>query len=245
MKKKVVGESLASAPAPKTNAGREKAPEPAAKTAKDTERPVCAEVAKLPDEFQKLTDRLLIDGSTFEEVVETVQERGGPPLTLAAVRVYFRQNLTLQMQRVRQQVHAAQALKAALGNPESAESDLAEAAFFTGYLCLGRTGPEPTLKDTERARLQRENLRLHQRVLRLKELREAKELEFLRARTSVELAKQRALKLKVIDLHRAVTQKNRDRKLSPETIQKIQEIYGLVQTKPPAPSGIENPNATA
>ena len=64
----------------------------------------------MADEFQKLTDRLLVEGAKFEEVIETVAERGGPRLTLGAVRDYFRRNLTLQMQRVRYQVQAAKAL---------------------------------------------------------------------------------------------------------------------------------------
>lgn len=241
MKKRMVSESSVFAPAEKSNAGGKKAPV----SRKPVLSPICAEVSNLPDELQKLTDRLLVEGSTFEEVVETVAERGGPALTLAAVRDYFRRNLTLQMQRVRHQVKAAQALKAALSNPESAEADLAEAAFFTGYLCLGRSGSEPTLKDTERARLLRENLRLQQRVLRMKEQREVKEIEFLRARTSVEVAKQRLLKKKVTDLHRSLTQNGKVQELAPEAVEKIREIYGLVQTKPPSTPGAQNSNATA
>jgi hypothetical protein len=205
----------------------------------------CAEVTEMQDGFQKLADRLLTEGATFEEVIASVAERTGPRLTLAAVQDYFRRNLTLQMQRVRHQVNAAKALKAALGNPDSAEGELAEAAFFTGYLCLGRSGSEATLKDAERARLLRENLRLHQHVLRLKEQREVKELEFLRARTAVELAKQRALKKKVTDLHRSVTQNGKMQGLAPEAIEKIREIYGLVQVKPPYTTGGQNSNPTA
>lgn len=217
----------------------------AAKKAEKRKRRVCAEVTELEDNFQKLADRLLVEGATFEEVIQSVEERGGPQLTLSAVQDYFRRNLTLQMQRVRHQVQAAKSLKAALGNPESAEGELAEAAFFTGYLCLGRSGSEATLKDAEHARLLRENQRLHQHVLRLKEQREAKELEFLRARTAVEVAKQRLLRKRVIELHRSVTQNGKVQELAPEAIEKIREIYGLVQIKPPYTPGADNSNPAA
>ncbi len=228
--------------ASKAGAQGEKA---AAKKAEKRKRGICAEVTELEDPFQKLADRLLVEGATFEEVIRAVKERGGPRLTDTAVRDYFRRNLTLQMQRVRHQVQAAKSLRAALGNPESAEGELAEAAFFTGYMCLGRGASEATLKDAEHARLLRENLRLHQHVLRLKEQREAKELEFLRARTSVEVAKQRLLRKRVTDLHRSVTQNGKAQELAPEAIEKIREIYGLVQIKPPYTPGAQNSNVTA
>lgn len=211
-------------------------PAPAEKEAPAAENPPCVDVAELPAELRQRVERRLVEGARFEEVVESVNERGGPRVTLAAVRDFFRGSVTLQMQRVRFQVRASQALKAALGNPLSAESDLAEAAFFTGYMCLGRDGSEPTLKDAERARMERENLRLRQRILRLKEQRELQERDFLRARTSLERAKRRKLNSDIRELHRSVTKPGAKREIGPETIQKIREIYGLVRPQPPAPA---------
>ncbi len=212
---------------------------PSEETKPDTpsERPVCTEVTQLEDKFQKLTDRLLVEGSTFEEVIETVSERGGPFLTLNAVRDHFRSSPDLQRQRVQHQVSAAASLKAALGDRDSAESELAEAAFLTGFMCLARNGSEPTLKDAERARLQRENMGLKQHVLRLQEARELKERDLLRARTAVEKAKERKLRQEVRALHDSVTRPGADRQLPPEAIRKIEEIYGLVENRPPVTAG--------
>jgi hypothetical protein len=203
-------------------------------------RLLCTEVTRMPDEFQKLTDRLLVEGAKFEEVIETVAERGGPRLTLGAVRDYFRRNPTLQMQRVRHQVEAAKKLKAALGNPDSAESELAEAAFMTGFMCLSRDGTEPSLKDAERARYERENLHLKQHLLRLKEKRAMADLQYVRARTDFEKTRRRKLEGEVKQLLDQVTQGDQPRELKPETIAKIREIYGIVKAKPPVPAAPEN-----
>jgi hypothetical protein len=203
-------------------------------------RALCTEVTRLPEEFQKLADRLLVEGARFEEVIETVAERGGARLTLGAVRDYFRRNPTLQMQRVRHQVEAAKKLKAALGNAGSAEAELAEAAFLTGFMCLSRDGTEPTLKEAERARYERENLHLKQRLLRLKEKRAAADLSYVRARTAFEDTRRRKVEGELKQILDQVSQGDQPRELKPETIEKIREIYGLVKARPPAPAAPES-----
>ncbi len=212
-------------------------PESAAAAANAPQRQVCAEVSALAEEFQILVERLLEDGSTFEEVVETVAERGGPHLTLNAVRDHFRSSSELQRKRVQHQVAAAASLKAALGNRKSAESQLAEAAFLTGFMRLSHGGPEPTLKDAESARLKRENLRLRQNVLRLKEQRERNERDLLRARAEHERQKAADLRKKVREVRREVKKNPRVQELAPEVLRKIDEIYGIVETPPPYTTG--------
>jgi hypothetical protein len=200
-------------------------------------RRACTEVVKLKPEYRELTDRLLTEGSTFEEVVETVAERKGPRLTLGAVRDYFRHNLTLQMQRVRYQKRAADALRAALGDPESAEGELAAAAFLTGFMCLGESGSEPTLKDAEVARLKRENQRLQQRTLRMKERREIEQRSLIRAQAEHHRAQTHDLKVKVREVRCKLKENPKVQELAPEVLQKIEEIYGIVQTPPPYDQG--------
>lgn len=202
-------------------------------------RALCTEVTRMADEFQKLTDRLLVEGAKFEEVIETVAERGGPRLTLGAVRDYFRHNLTLQMQRIRHQVRAFNLLKSALGNPDSADGELAEAAFFTGFMCLSRDGTEPSLKDAESARYQRENLYLKHRLLGLKEKRVSADLQLVRARAAFETMRKRKVEGETRKLLEQVTREDQPRELKPETIEKIREIYGLVKARPPAPAAPE------
>jgi hypothetical protein len=233
------GDSTHPATSPRPGSAQEKSGKAKANP-RAPRRPLCTEVTRLPDEFQKLTDRLLVEGAKFEEVIETVAERGGPRLTLGAVRDYFRRNLTLQMQRVRYQVQAAKALKAALGNPDSAEGELAEAAFMTGFMCLSRDGTEPTLKEAERARYERENLHLKQRLLRLKEKRAVADLQYVRARTAYEVTRKRKLEGEIKELLDQVTQGDQPRELKPETIEKIRESYGLVKARPPAPAAPES-----
>ena len=47
-------------------------------------------VGQLSEELQKLTREMLVEGSTFEDVMEAVNERGCQSITLSAVRTISR-----------------------------------------------------------------------------------------------------------------------------------------------------------
>ena len=206
-------------------------------------KPVIHDVALLPQEQQQVVEKMLMEGAPFEDVVEAIAEQGETGLTLTAVRNHFRGSPSLQQRRVQHQLETVQALKQALGgDPESAEAQLAGAAILTGFLGLSRKESTLNLNDAERRRLERENLQLKKQFLELK-VRKAKQDENMsRARIRVEVAKWHLLKEKVFELRRSIDNAGHGEKLGPETIQKIQEIYGLV-SEPVGPE--EGSNAEA
>ena len=172
-------------------------------------------------------DDLLVEGATFEDVVESVEEKGEFRVTLQAVTNYFRSNLDLQKRRVLRQVEKAQELKKAFADPDSAEAELADAMFLTGFMGVTRKSAELNLKDAEMVRLGKENLRLRNNVLRLRERKLEQDENFNYARTKVMLKKLEMLQLNINQLKSVMGTERKQNKLGPETLQKIQEIYGI------------------
>jgi hypothetical protein len=209
---------------------------------KPAPRTLHADVANLPAELRQLVEQMLIDGATFEDVVEAVQERGDDGVTLTAVENFFRGNLALQQERVRRQVETARALKKALGKSRSSQTRLAEAALLTGLMRLSRKSSEINLKDVMRARLERGNLHLKQQLLRLQARKAVQDHDLNRARIRAEQARWRLTKARIIELQRSLQTEGKPAGISPETLQKIQEIYGLV-TLPTAPAAGHNPSS--
>jgi hypothetical protein len=186
------------------------------------------DVAELPAEQQELVERMLVQGATFEDVVDAVNERGPATITQQAVENFFRGNLDLQKRRVLHQVEKAQALMGTLGNPETAEGRLARAALFTGFMQLHRDTAAVSLREADNARLARENLRLKQHVLILRRNNLVQERAYKQARARFMQLKVQKLKAELHQLQRALNAAGAQRWLGPEAFQKIQEIYGLI-----------------
>jgi hypothetical protein len=219
---------------PKTPEHKPRRPRTDAKT-----RQVYTNVADLSDNARQLVEHMLARGATFEDVVETLDERHQGYVTLQAVRNFFRDNLELQKRRVLHQVETAEALKASLAaNPQSAEGRLAEAAFLTGYMGLTRQAAAVTLKDSERARMENENLHLRQQTLALKRDKTLQDRNISRARARLLSAQWRLAKAALLDLQRKLEKAPPGQALGPETLQKIRQIYGLIaQPAVPAAAG--------
>jgi hypothetical protein len=199
----------------------EEAADPGSKPASD--------VAELPDDLRRLVECMLMEGATFEDTYEAVNERGGPTVTLQAIQNFYRGNLKLQKNRIQFQLERARQLKESFAHPESAEAQLANAAILMGLQSLTRKGAELTLRDAMRARLERENLMLKQDLLRLKLAREEEDQRLRRTKMHSELIKWQAAKIKLQQLRRQLMQEGKTKVLGPEAMEKIQEIYGLLR----------------
>src|ERR1051326_7751268 len=82
-------------------------------------RPV-TDVAKLPAELRELVERMLVEGATFEDICDAVNDCGAP-LTLQAVQNLYRGSLELQKRRIVFQVERARARTEVRGDPESCD----------------------------------------------------------------------------------------------------------------------------
>jgi hypothetical protein len=188
-----------------------------------------SEAGQLPPEKRPLVEELLVEGATFEDVVEAANEGEGPKVTQGVVAHFFRTNLEIQKRRVQRLVEKAEALKASLhADPNSAEGKLAEAALLTGLLRLSRDGAELSLKDAVSLRMQRDNLRLRRRILHMKERDAIQKHRFNEARMRHEFEKFRLTKEKARQAREHLRSLKQGQQLGPETFRKIQEIYGLL-----------------
>jgi hypothetical protein len=186
------------------------------------------DVEKLDEDLQDLVSKMLTEGSTFEDVVEAVNERGGQCLTLNAVQNYFQGNLQLQAKRVRHMVNSADALLATAGkNPKSAEARLARATFLTGYLRVRRDASQISPRDAEHARIVRENVSLRRRILAVQKEKVLQELKYSNARIRMILLSQEKLKEEILKLQQEAKGHRAGEPLGPEMLQRIHQLYGL------------------
>jgi hypothetical protein len=183
---------------------------------------------ELAAELRELAERMLIEGATFEDVQEALNERGAP-VTLQAVQNFFRGNLDVQKRRIEFQLERARILKEAFAFPESAEAQLANAAILTGLQRLSRRGADFSVKDSVRARLECENLTLKRSLAQLKIDRELEDRRLRKTKLHSELIKWQLARVKLQQLRRDLMREKKTKGLGPEALEKIQEIYGLLR----------------
>lgn len=179
----------------------------------DSRRRLHTDIAKLPEDLRGLIERLLIDGATFEDVVEAVEERGDDRVTLSAVQDLFRGNPELQQRRIRRQLEVARALKKAVGNPRSGREQLVHALILTGMMRLNRRDGNFEVKDAVRSHEQEENQKLRRRVMVLTQRNLDMKLKVMDAKLKVERAE--------------VKQAVEEVKDPDDLRKKIDEIYGI------------------
>jgi len=186
------------------------------------------DVGKLDGDLQGLVSKMLTEGSTFEDVVEAVNDRGGDGITLNAVQNYFQGNLEIQAKRVRHMIKSAEALLATVDkDPKSAEAQLARATFLTGYLRVRRDASLITPKDAEHSRMERENLSLKHRILVMQKEKVLQELKYSHARTRLILLSQEKLKEEILKLQQEAKGQRAGEPIGPEMLQRIHQLYGL------------------
>jgi hypothetical protein len=220
---------------PKTDAAASAAKNPPEDGSAGTEKAVTAggtkvvhDVIDLDPKEKNLVTKLLKEGSTFEDVVEAVNARGGKCITLNAVKTYFQGNRMLQIQRARRQIEDAESLLASVDkDPKSAEARLARATFLTGYSRVHRDVSLVSPRDAARYRMECENLTLKHQILMMQKKKALQDLDYSRARTRLILLTQGKLQEEILKLQREVKAHRTGDPIGPEMLQRIQQLYGL------------------
>jgi hypothetical protein len=185
------------------------------------------DVKDLDKDLKNLVCKMLTEGSTFEDVVEAVNERGDG-ITLNAVQNYFQGNREIQTKRVRHLVKSAETLLATVDkDPKSAEARLARATFLTGYLRVRRDASLITPKEAEHVRMERENLSLKRRILIMQKEKAVQAMKYSQARTRFIVLTQEKLKEEILGLQQEAKGHHAGEPMGPEMLQKIQQLYGL------------------
>ncbi len=186
------------------------------------------DVATLDPPLQDKVREMLADGATFEDVVDTINELGSVRVTLQAIRNFFRRNFEVQRARVARQIENAEALLASIGHPESAEGQLARAAFLDGFLRLDRATASVTPRDADLARARRAHQKLDQQYLVMRNRKAEVELELGRLRKRNEEAKLKFVRLRMQNMRQDMVAACKTRRLSGDAVRQIREIYGLL-----------------
>jgi len=113
---------------------------PTAESGKKEPAALRRQVFELSAELRRMVERMLGQGMSFEDTAAGLNQRGYTGISVESVEIYYRANPTVQQERIRFQLAAAQALKLALLDPESEQGQLADAALFTGLVDLSRRG---------------------------------------------------------------------------------------------------------
>jgi Bacteriophage Mu, Gp27 len=196
-----------------------------------------SDVAKLPAGLRELVERMLVEGATFEDVYEAVNERG-VHVTLQAIQSRYRSDLELQKRRIQFQAERARVLTEALGDPDSSDAQLAYAAMLTGLQSLSRKDGGLTLRDAVKGTMERRNILLKRDLLRMQIAREEEDKRFRKTRLHAEILKLQLTKTKLAQLQRELKRYENSSTLGRVAMEKIQEIYGLLQI-PVIPRDIE------
>jgi hypothetical protein len=201
------------------------------------------DVDHLPGHLHKVVDRMLIKGSKFDDIVQAINGGGEAIVTLGAIELYFRSNEKLQQERVKFHMRTARQLRSSCKDPKSTQSDLAEALILTGLVGLSMGTPATNVQQATRAKDQNENFRLKEEAFRLRTRKFVLERRMMRARLKAEEAKLQLIASKISQVARELEQAEGANTLSPEMIQRIQEIYGIVSDiSPSKPDGQERIN---
>ncbi len=174
-------------------------------------------------------DELLAEGATFEDVTITASNELGIGVNQLAVENYFHRNIELQARRVRRMVEKADHLRAAIGDPESAEGKLAQATLFTGLMGLTQKSTAIDLEDVHILRLRREKLDLECRIQQMREKESSERRRRDRAETAYTIAKCDRAKFELRKMRDVLRTLKRGDKLDTETLNQIREIYGIIQ----------------
>ena len=196
-----------------------------------------SDVARLPAGLRELVERMLVEGATFEDVYDSVNERG-VHVTLQAIQSRYRSDLELQKRRIEFQVERARVLTEALGDPDSSDAQLAYAAMLTGLQSLTRKEGGLTLKDAVKGTMERRNIMLKRDLLRMQLAREVEDRKFRKTRLNAEILKLQLTKTKLAQLQRELKKLENSSTLGSVAMEKIQEIYGLLQI-PVVPRDVE------
>ncbi|MDE3178920.1 MAG: hypothetical protein KGM47_04590 [Acidobacteriota bacterium] len=185
-------------------------------------------IEELPQNLQSLVRRMLVDGATFEDVAESVGGPGNIVPLQRSIENYFRSTPAVQKERITRQLKTAKVLRGALTNPESGHAELAEAVLITGLMGLSRRGASAGVQHAIRIKEQEANQKLREKTAKLRIEKFDLDRKVLAARLRAEETKQELIRTKLSHLAQSLEKSGESRKLGPEVIRQIHEIYGIV-----------------
>jgi hypothetical protein len=186
------------------------------------------DVGDLSSSLKDKVREMLVTGATFEDVAAWLYESENVKLTIRALENHFRAHMDIQAERIKRQMELVETLKKAAGDPENPHAKLAEAALITGLMGLRERTAKLVLQNAIKVRSQEEGNRLKTESHRLRTKKFQRDERLAQVRLKHELAKLRVLRDKFSKVKHELEQKEKGHGVNPETLKRIQEIYGLL-----------------
>ena len=229
---------------------RKKAESAAAKKTRDLGPPtqIIHQVHLLPEAMAQALREMIVQGASPEFATDEVNKRNDwdgapmaekhcphpvvhPVITLPAVQQYCRADLDLQRERAHYLVQSAEAITSSLsnsGNVEEGDSRFVHAVVMTGLTKINDGDSSLSTKEAIKARDEALNLQLKNRLLKLKVQDGVRRKAYLKAQEELSLAKTLFVCEQTRELENVVRKLANRKNLTPETLQKIQETYGIL-----------------
>ncbi len=206
------------------------------------------QVHLLPEPMQQAVRELIVHGATLEGVAHGLNNReewsqareGAAPapadptrysISIDAVRQFYNADPQLQRDRAQYLVDTTEAIARSLGQDgdlDEGASRYARAVIMAGLQKVNESDSSLSLKDALRHQSERENLQLKNRMMKLRVEEAERRMIFVRAQTGLMGAKKRFVMGQTEKLHDLMRKLEKKKNITPRTLQKIQEIYGIL-----------------
>ena len=206
------------------------------------------QVHMLPEAMAQALREMIVQGASPEFAADEVNKRhdwDGPPkaesrsthpvthpeITLPAVQQYCRADRDLQRERAHYLVQSAEAITSSLsesGNLEEGDSRYVHAVVMTGLTKINQADSSLSTKEAIKARDEGLNLKLRNRLLRLRDMEAARRVSYTEAQRKLTDAKRNFVQAQTRELRKMVGKLAKSKNLTPDTLRKIQETYGIL-----------------
>lgn len=186
-------------------------------------------MGKIVPEIRPQLDELIIEGASLEGATAAINECPQFAVTLSAVEHYVRSNIDLQRRRIQYIARTASAITEHVpGDPDTAEKQLINALIMAGLLKTNEKDASPFLNSMLLRRAELTNLHLRNKLMRWKEKENRLLKERLEAQAKLTRARTEFVEGQTAKLREFVRKLEKKKSITPETLEKIQAIYGLL-----------------
>jgi hypothetical protein len=202
------------------------------------------QAALLPEAMRPELRELLVQGATIEGAAQSVNARvwDDPALkpsgqrvrynvTCDAIREYYNADRELQCARAQYLVEGTEAITRSLsktGNLKEGEARYIEAVVMTGLARINDKDAPLSIKDSLRARAERDVLELKIRLAKLKAAETMWHRAYEKSQKALLDQKKEFVFEQTVKLRDMMRKLEKKKNLTPETIRKIQETYGIL-----------------
>jgi hypothetical protein len=186
-------------------------------------------LARIAPEILPELDELIIEGWTLEGAAAAINESGKYTVALSSVEHYFRSNIDLQRRRIQFISRTASAITEHLpGNPDSPEKQIVNALVMGGLLKSNEKDAYTNLNIMMLRRAEIINLELRNKLMEGKTIENRLQKKHLEAQTQLMRARTEFVEGQTEKLREFVRKLEKKKNITPDTLEKIQAIYGLM-----------------